>query len=146
MFDKASVKVIDVVASEPVVGGAKPQVTTSVFDVACFEDCQRQLAAEQVNSTVTKDTVAQTGLDSARMHVDRFGFEGALRTLESLNQSGESLGMEALQATTNFRDLTPGEVLNLTVQSHHFMFKSEMTATVANKTSDGVQQLFRQQS
>ncbi len=37
-------------------------------------------------------------------------------------------------------------MLNLTVKCHEFMFHAELTSNVANRTSDGVQQLFRQQS
>ena len=34
----------------------------------------------------------------------------------------------------------------MTMKSHHFLFQCEMTSNVANRTSDGIQQLFRQQS
>jgi hypothetical protein len=34
----------------------------------------------------------------------------------------------------------------LTVKSHEFLFHSQLTANVANRTSDGLQQLFRQQA
>lgn len=32
------------------------------------------------------------------------------------------------------------------MQAHKFLFQSQLTSNVANRTSDGVQQLFRQQS
>jgi len=34
----------------------------------------------------------------------------------------------------------------MTMQCHQFLFQSQLTSNVANRTSDGVQQLFRQQS
>ena len=43
-------------------------------------------------------------------------------------------------------DLTPGEMVMLTVKCHEFMFHSQLTANVANRASDGLQQLFRQQA
>ena len=34
----------------------------------------------------------------------------------------------------------------MTVKAHEFMFHCQLTANVANRTSDGLQQLFRQQA
>jgi hypothetical protein len=34
----------------------------------------------------------------------------------------------------------------LTVKCHEFLFHSQLTANVANRASDGLQQLFRQQT
>jgi hypothetical protein len=42
--------------------------------------------------------------------------------------------------------LSPSEMVALTVRSQEFMFHSQLTANIANRTADGVQQLFRQQS
>jgi len=43
-------------------------------------------------------------------------------------------------------ELTPGQMVMLTVRCHEFLFHCEMTSNVANRTSDGFQQLFRQQA
>jgi hypothetical protein len=40
----------------------------------------------------------------------------------------------------------PSDVMELTLRAHEFMFRCEVTATVANKSSDGIQTLFKQQS
>ena len=43
-------------------------------------------------------------------------------------------------------EMTPSQMLEVTMQCHQFLFQSQLTSNVANRTSDGVQQLFRQQS
>ena len=43
-------------------------------------------------------------------------------------------------------EMTPGEVVDLTMKCHEFMFHCQLTSNIANRTSDGIQQLFRQQS
>ena len=42
--------------------------------------------------------------------------------------------------------MTPGEMVMLTVRAQEFLFHSQLTANIANRTSDGLQQLFRQQA
>lgn len=71
--------------------------------------------------------------------------EAAFRPLEHLNTEAESLGDYAAQAVESGNELTPGEIVSLTVKSQKFMFHSQLTANVANRTADGIQQLFRQQ-
>jgi hypothetical protein len=40
----------------------------------------------------------------------------------------------------------PSDVMELTLRAHEFMFRCEVTATVANRSSDGIQTLFKQQA
>jgi len=42
-------------------------------------------------------------------------------------------------------DLKPGDIVMLTARSHEFLFHSQLTANIANRAADGLQQLFRQQ-
>jgi len=42
--------------------------------------------------------------------------------------------------------MTPGEMVMLSVKCHEFMFHCQLTSNAANRTSDGLQQLFRQQA
>ena len=74
-------------------------------------------------------------------------------TMKALFQPLEQVNVEAAQLSQHARaamqagaDLTPGEMVMLTVKCHEFMFHCQLTATVANRTSDGLQQLFRQQA
>jgi hypothetical protein len=42
--------------------------------------------------------------------------------------------------------MTPADMLAMTTQAYEFLFHCELTSNVANRTSEGVQQLFQQQS
>jgi hypothetical protein len=66
--------------------------------------------------------------------------------LEQINQEAVQLSQHAKAAMQSGSDLTPGEMVMLTVKCQEFMFHSQLTANIANRTSDGLQQLFRQQS
>ena len=43
-------------------------------------------------------------------------------------------------------EMKPSELMQFTMRSHEFLFHCELVANVANRSSDGMQQLFRQQS
>ena len=74
---------------------------------------------------------------TAKMMVDAFdGLNGTARNIESLSHKLASSATE----------MTPSQMLEMTMQCHQFLFQSQLTSNVANRTSDGVQQLFRQQS
>ena len=66
--------------------------------------------------------------------------------LEKVNGEARNVADYAQAASAKGADMTPGEVVNLTMKCHEFMFHCQLTSNIANRTSDGVQQLFRQQS
>ena len=68
-----------------------------------------------------------------------------LNPLLSLDSGSMQLAGQAGQAAAS-ADLKPGDLMMLTMQSHQFLFQCELTSNVANRSSDGLQQLFRQQS
>jgi hypothetical protein len=68
-----------------------------------------------------------------------------LRPLLDLNTNSMQLAEQA-GAAADQKDLKPGELMMLTMRSHEFLFACELTSNVANRSSDGLQQLFRQQS
>ncbi len=72
--------------------------------------------------------------------------QALMRPLEQINGEAAGLSAQARAATEAGRSLTPGEMVSLTVRCQEFMFHCQLTANVANRTSDGLQQLFRQQS
>lgn len=72
--------------------------------------------------------------------------QAVFRPLEQINAEAAQLSQHARAAMQSGTDLTPGEMVMLTVKCHQFMFHSQLTANVANRTSDGLQQLFRQQA
>lgn len=69
----------------------------------------------------------------------------AFEPLDFINQQARSLSEYAKTAVATGNELTPGEIVSLTVQSQKFMFHSQLTANIANRSADGIQQLFRQQ-
>jgi hypothetical protein len=66
--------------------------------------------------------------------------------LEQVNGEARSVAETAKTASLKGKDMTPGEVVQLTMRCHEFMFHCQLTSSIANRTSDGIQQLFRQQS
>jgi len=64
-----------------------------------------------------------------------------LNPLQRINQDAQKLSGHTAGNT-----MMPSEMMTLTIRSHEFLFHCELTANVANRTSDGIQQLFRQQS
>lgn len=58
----------------------------------------------------------------------------------------QSAQLEAQVAPLSSSEYRPSELMMITMRSHEFLFRCELTANVANRASDGVQQLFRQQS
>lgn len=71
--------------------------------------------------------------------------KAALEPLEHINNEAQSLGDYAKVAVESGNSLTPSEIISLTVQSQKFMFHSQLVANIANRSADGIQQLFRQQ-
>jgi hypothetical protein len=66
--------------------------------------------------------------------------------LEKVNGEAKGVSEYAKAAELSGAEMTPGEVVNLTMKCHEFMFHCQLTSNIANRTSDGIQQLFKQQS
>jgi hypothetical protein len=114
----------------PQVAGPQTQVTP--YDVARFQEAYANAAPAQVAAPPSIEPVSP-------------GFQAVLQNFESLNGRVGNIN----EITANLEagaEPTPGEMMQLTVKCHEFLFHAEMTSNVANRTSDGVQQLFRQQS
>ena len=69
-----------------------------------------------------------------------------MKPFEHINGEAAKISLDANAAKNAGREMTPGEVVMLTVRCQEFMFHCQLTANVANRTSDGLQQLFRQQA
>lgn len=72
--------------------------------------------------------------------------EALFAPLEYINEEAGALVEYAQNAVASGNELSPSEVVMLTARSQEFMFHSQLTANVANRTAEGLQQLFRQQS
>jgi len=71
--------------------------------------------------------------------------EGMLNVLDRVDMQAKSVSDYATEVEKSGGTLTPGEMINLTMRCQEFMFQCQLTSNIANKSSDGVQQLFRQQ-
>lgn len=69
-----------------------------------------------------------------------------LDMLDTVNGEAKNVTEYARTAESSGSGLTPGEVVQLTMRCQEFMFHCQLTSNIANRSSDGVQQLFRQQS
>jgi hypothetical protein len=69
-----------------------------------------------------------------------------MKPFEHINGEAKQLSLDAQSARNAGREMTPGEIVQLTVRCQEFMFHCQLTSNIANRTSDGLQQLFRQQS
>ena len=72
--------------------------------------------------------------------------EALVQPLEHINGEAADLRVAADAAAAAGQQMTPGEMVMLTVRCQEFMFHCQLTSNIANRTSDGLQQLFRQQS
>ena len=69
-----------------------------------------------------------------------------MRPFEHINSEAAQMSADAQAAKSAGRDMTPGEIVSLTMRAQEFMFHCQLVSNIANRTSDGLQQLFRQQS
>lgn len=83
---------------------------------------------------------------SARVAEPSATAEAMLAPLEYIDGEARRLIDYAQTAVESGNELTPSEIVMLTARSQEFMFHSQLTSNIANRTADGLQQLFRQQS
>lgn len=122
--------------------GAAAQPQASAIEVRDF--AQAQLRAAGVSQP--PQASGAEAVSGAAQAEQSQGTQMMISAFDNLNSSAkeiESLS-QAMSGATG--DLTPSQMLEMTMLSHKFLFQSQLTSNVANRTSDGVQQLFRQQS
>ncbi|UIJ46512.1 hypothetical protein LZK98_06065 [Sphingomonas cannabina] len=71
--------------------------------------------------------------------------KGMFAALDQVNVQARSVSDYAQAAEASGGQLTPGEIVQLTMKCQEFMFQAQLTSNIANRSSDGVQQLFKQQ-
>jgi hypothetical protein len=71
--------------------------------------------------------------------------KGMFGALDQVNMQAKSVSEYAASAEASGGQLTPGEIIQLTMKCQEFMFQAQLTSNIANRSSDGVQQLFKQQ-
>lgn len=68
-----------------------------------------------------------------------------MNAIDQVNVQAKSVSDYAKTAQASDGTMSPGEIVNLTMRCQEFMFQCQLTSNIANRSADGVQQLFRQQ-
>lgn len=132
-----------VAAAEALAPPARAGYGVSLTDVAAFEQALSRAheAAASGHASAPLTVTAQQPLQAPG-----HAMEALFRPLDQINGQAAQIAAEAQSALDQGRSLSPGEMVMLTVKCHEFMFHCQLTSNVANRTSDGLQQLFRQQA
>jgi hypothetical protein len=99
-----------------------------------FQDFGRSLDAAQQRLTSSRTT-----------HSGEF-VQALFRPLDFINDQAKELSVRATEAAQAGADFSPGEMVSLSVKCHEFMFHCQLTSNIANRSADGLTQLFKQQS
>ena len=128
----------DPVSAAAVVAPQETQVTQVGYGATMTDAVQFQ------NALHTAGAQAPSGLGGPEALAP--AMKGIFNQLEFVNGQASNLAAHAKAAEAKGAAITPGEMIGLTVQCHEFMFNCQLTSNIANRTSDGLQQLFRQQA
>ena len=140
MIDAIQVAAMDAAANPAAAPALQPQA--AAVDVREFAQALERAGGAPA---VRNDAGAQAATPAApagesataRMMVHAF---------DSLNGTAGKIQTLSRSIAASATEMTPGQMVEMTMQCHQFLFQSQLTSNVANRTSDGVQQLFRQQS
>lgn len=125
----------DALVSATAGGGVNAGYGVSLTDLSGF---QQALARVQADGAGVLEPQAVAAPSES--------MQALFKPLEHINAEAASLHQHAEAALAAGTEMTPGEMVMLTVRAHEFLFHSQLTANVANRASDGLQQLFRQQA
>ena len=128
----------DPVSAAAMVAPQEAQVTLVGYGATLTDAVQFQ------NALHTAGTYTPSGLGGPEALAP--AMKGIFNQLEFVNGQASNLAAHAKAAEAKGAAITPGEMIGLTVQCHEFMFNCQLTSNIANRTSDGLQQLFRQQA
>jgi hypothetical protein len=95
-----------------------------------------------------QDTLAKVGarLEAQPIPATSEASRQLMKPFEHINSEAARLSADAKASQANGGEMSPSQMVMLTVRCHEFMFHCQLTSNIANRTSDGLQQLFRQQS
>lgn len=139
----ASLSMNTLMAEAAAPGSAQAGYGVSLNDVAAFEQALDRARGSAAQGFATAPVTITQG---ASLHPPGEAMQALFRPLEQINGQAAQLSAQAQAAQAEGRSLTPSEMVLMTVKAHEFMFHCQLTANVANRTSDGLQQLFRQQA
>lgn len=116
-------------------------VNFSLHDVARFE---QTMSAQSVSVAPPGAPAQAGGPDRSESFLNSPGVRALFDPLQRINSSTEQMLLKSEKLLSP--DAGPGEMVMMMMSAQKFMFESQLTASVANRTSDGVQELFRQQA
>lgn len=116
--------------------GARAGYGLSLSDFGGFEQALRRAEGRAGDGL---------GVDAARVAPVSEVAAQVLKPFDHINAEAESLGRMADAARLAGAEMRPGDVVQLTLRCQEFMFHCQLTSNIANRGSDGLQQLFRQQ-
>lgn len=130
-------------AAQPAAASSAQSPQASAYDIREFASAFDRGAAPSSGSAQAGGPaqVGQTGPTEMSQ-----GTRAVLAALDNLNGGADKIDAASKTMSANSNDLTSSEMIQMTMRCHQFMFTSQLTSNVANRTSDGIQQLFRQQS
>jgi hypothetical protein len=118
----------------------------SLADISRFEQAYYRVNDAAQNGPTPTRAAVETPIQPTSI-MDSPALRAIFAPIERLNGDATTLAREAQTlAMTNNGNLSPGQMVMLTMRCHEFMFRCELTSNIATRSSDGVQQLFRQQS
>ncbi|ALN83544.1 hypothetical protein IEQ11_01005 [Lysobacter capsici] len=127
-------------AAQPAAASPAQSPQASAYDI-------REFAAAFDRGASPTSAGAQAGAPAQAAPTEMSqGTRAVLAALDNLNGGADKIDAATKTMSANSADLTSGEMIQMTMRCHQFMFTSQLTSNVANRTSDGIQQLFRQQS
>jgi hypothetical protein len=84
-------------------------------------------------------------LEARPVHEPGAAAQALMRPFDAINVEAARLSNDAQLAQAAGREMSPSDIVRLTVRCQEFMFHCQLTSNIANRTADGLQQLFRQQ-
>lgn len=125
-------------AQGPGTGGLSQATPYDVREFAAALERSGGVAPQQAQATTAPVEIAQAPPSE--------GTRALIGAINNLNAGADNIHALAQSMSGNIAELTPGQMMEMTMKCHQFLFQAELTSNVANRTSDGIQQLFRQQS
>jgi hypothetical protein len=116
----------------------------SLNDVARFEEVMASQGASRIQPSNNGFPIQSVDYDRV-LFLNNGNLQAMLAPLDRISSSSQNIinNSELLAASP---DASPGDLLMTMVSVQKFMFECQLTSSVANRTSDGIQELFRQQS
>jgi hypothetical protein len=131
---------VEIAATAAATGAAAPAVTGNQFQAGYGVSLTDFGGFQQALANASARLEAQPGFKAQEATKALFS------PFEHINTEAAKITAEANKVQAAGGEMTPGEVVMFTAKSAEFMFHCQLMSSVANKTSEGLQQLFRQQS